>query len=161
MSGIAAERELLEAIVLPKSDELVRQALMWNYGEVHTHTEIAKIMNILPKNPKYGYLISAAQKKLLIAGKVLESVHGQGYRVIYPDEYKKVAAKNIQRGHNCVVKAKKIVTHAPVNHMTTFELQEFNATKDAIYRYQTKAEPEVENILQLAVRPMAIVCNSD
>ena len=81
----------------PPWKELVKIAQTWDYDSVHTHEEIASILNVKKQTAPYYHAVSKADEELVLIGKHLEVVIKTGYRVIRPDEYIRAANDKVRQ----------------------------------------------------------------
>ena len=109
------------------------------YGTTLEHFKIAKIIGERVNTQEYRQIVSRAKKELIDSGKMIASVFGVGYRVVYPDEYVDQSAKCVVSGARKISKGTRILEHAPVKDMTQSGVQRYNTINDRI------------NILQAAV----------
>lgn len=102
-----------------KSEILAEKISIMNYGEVITHTEIAKIIQEKYPGAKYSSTIQKARKILLNKyGKIIESIIGDGYRVVMPDNFVDHSLKHYKKGFKEMQKGHDTLTHAPTKDMS-------------------------------------------
>ena len=101
-----------------------------NYGDVISFQEIENVIGERRKTPKYYQAISKAKVKLEESGKMIRSIGGGDYQVIYPGDYSKAYAREIVLANRRVKHGNRILTHAPVNDMTLGEKQVFDRVSD-------------------------------
>ena len=89
-----------------------------NYGDVISHNEISRVIKEPYNSNKYCSIVNRAKKELLKVGKQIESVRGQGYRILNPDDYIDNGAKKFKQGFNRIKKGTEMLQYAPVNKMT-------------------------------------------
>lgn len=102
-----------------KAEILIEIVITMNYGDTINHSEISKLINESYGSPKYNSVVQKAKKTLLNDyGKMLESIRGNGYRVVLPDKYTDHSLKHFKRSFNEAKKGTNILTHAPTKDMT-------------------------------------------
>lgn len=102
-----------------KSEIIVDIISTMKYGEVITHTVISEVIGEPYPSQKYMSTVQKAKKILLSDyGKILESIRGDGYRVVSPDDYVNHSLKHYKRGFNEFQKGSDTLSHAPVKDMT-------------------------------------------
>ena len=76
-----------DTIKLPEWKNLVECAKEWEYGTVHSHTEIAAILRLKYSTSAYKTAVSRANEELTPLGKRLKNIRNVGYEVLKPDSY--------------------------------------------------------------------------
>lgn len=103
-----------------KSEILAETISKLNYGDVLKHSTIANIIQEDYPSQKYTSTIAKAKKILLNKyNRCIESIVGDGYRVVKPDDYVNHSLKHYKRGFNEMSKGAATLQHAPVQDMTT------------------------------------------
>jgi len=105
------------AIKIPEWKELFGVARDWDYGETHSHREIAKIIGLHYPSDKFYHTITRANKELLHIGKMLSSIQGKGYKVVEPNDYHKEIERETRRAERRAAVAMDIGEHAPYEEM--------------------------------------------
>lgn len=100
------------------------------YGETVTHGELAAAASLKWRDKEYRYLMSAVSKKMLETGRMIESVHGVGYRLVEPDKYSTKSVDCVLSAGRKLDKGVKILDNAPVNNMTQNGVQRYNNVRD-------------------------------
>lgn len=100
------------------------------YGDIIHYQEIETVTGERRKSPKYYNAISKAKKLLEDSGKMIVSVEGGDYRVIYPGDYSKEYTSEIKKAHNRLKHGQRILDGAPVKDMSEDELQTYNHVRD-------------------------------
>lgn len=77
----------------PEWKSLYEYAKHWQYGELHTHDELLRIMGFTKKNTKYYESVQAVRYKLRGLQKILKTVKDKGYLVVMPDDCPEIARK--------------------------------------------------------------------
>lgn len=114
-----------------KSEVLAEVFAGLNYGDVIKHEEISRFIETPYPSSKYMSTVQAAKKVLLNEyGKSLESIHGDGYRVVNPDDYVTHSLRHYKRGFNEFQKGSDLLGHAPVNDMTTEGREAYRRVND-------------------------------
>ena len=101
-----------------------------SYGTTLEHFKIAAIIGEGYGTPKYQEIVTRAKKELLDSGKMIASVHGIGYRLVYPDEYTDQSARCVVSGARRIDKGVHILDSAPVKDMTQMGAQKYNTVAD-------------------------------
>lgn len=102
-----------------KSEILAGQIAKLNYGDVIAHSVISKVIEESYPSQKYNSVVQSVKKILREDfGKELESIRGNGYRVVNPDDYVTHALRHYKRGFNEFKKGSATLSHAPVNDMS-------------------------------------------
>lgn len=102
-----------------KSEVLADAISALDYGDVIYHKAIAEAIQEEYGCNKYTSTVQQAKKILLKEyGKALESVRGDGYRVIKPDDFVTHSLRHYKRGFNEFQKGSDILTYAPVKDMS-------------------------------------------
>lgn len=141
-----------ESILLPRYLELVEQAVNWEYGSIHSHNEIAETMNLLPGNNEYYTNVNKANKKLLESGKKLVNVNGKGYQVLSPDDYMKESAKKVDQGKRRIRDAGKVLSYAPIEHMSEEGKKRFTAYSDRYFSFMALVQGASVELKTLAAQ---------
>jgi hypothetical protein len=92
-----------EPWLYPPKKELLKHALLWEYGSEHSLEEISEILGIEIGGSNYYNSIRWVDDELIPNGKKLENIRGEGYRVIKPDEH-------VRMSNTKVKKARKFAT---------------------------------------------------
>lgn len=100
------------------------------YGVTFEHFKIASIIGEPYGSKKYADTVFGAKKELLNSGRMITSVHGVGYRVVFPDEYTDQSAKCVVSGARRIDKGVHILENAPVKDMTQSGMQRYNTVTD-------------------------------
>lgn len=100
------------------------------YGDIIHYQEIETVTGERRKSPKYYNAISKAKKLLEDSGKMIVSIEGGDYRVIYPGDYSKEYTSEIKKAHNRLKHGQRILDGAPVKDMSEDELQTYNHVRD-------------------------------
>jgi hypothetical protein len=143
------------AVEYPEWKELVKHAITWDYGTVHSHQEISSIMLLKPFTRKYYTMVSRASKELRDYGKVIVSLPKQGYKVIAPDEYVGHAIKYVEAGSKRIKTAHSILDCAPVDKMTVPGRTRFNMVYDrmaAFYAFMQGGVKELKTLERTHLR---------
>lgn len=102
-----------------KSEFLAETISKLNYGDVLKHSTIANIIQEDYPSPKYTSTIAKVKKILLNKyNRCIESIVGDGYRVVKPDDYVNHSLRYYKRGFNEMKKGADTLQHAPVKDMS-------------------------------------------
>ena len=114
-----------------KSEILAEKIAAMDYGTVLLHSEIEAIIQEKHGTAKYASEISKTKKIILKQyHKVIESVIGDGYRIIEPDDYCYQFYKHFKRGTNTIQKGHEILTNAPYKEMTAEGKEVYRRVRD-------------------------------
>lgn len=102
-----------------KSEILSEEIKKLNYGDVIKHSSIAMIIEEEYPSSRYNKTIGQARKILLKHGICLESISGDGYRLVEPDNFVNHSLKRYKRGFNEMQKGYDILANAPTAKMTS------------------------------------------
>lgn len=101
-----------------KSEVLAEKLLTHPYGDVIMHREIQDTINEKYGTQKYNSIIQKTKKILMKNHRAIESVRGQGYRIVEPDNFVDLSLSHYKRGFNEMQKGSDTLKAAPVNDMT-------------------------------------------
>lgn len=113
-----------------KSEVLADEISKLQYGTILTHQQITSIIDEEYPSNKYRSEISKAKKILLKRGIVLESISGDGYRIVEPDNFVNHSLKHYKRGFNEMQKGYDILDNAPTENMSQEGLSTFRRMYD-------------------------------
>jgi len=114
-----------------KSEILAEELSKLNYGEFISHRRIASIIDEEYPSNRYSSEISKAKKILLKKyRKTMESIIGDGYRLVNPDEYVDHSLKHYKRGFKEMQKGYDVLEHAPKEHMSKEGLDAYRRVHD-------------------------------
>ena len=101
-----------------KSEILCEHILGLNYGEVLLHQDIEQIIGENHTSNTYKTIISQTKNLLLKNRRAIESIKGQGYRVVEPDRFVDLSLNHYQRGFKEFKKGTNTLNSAPVKDMS-------------------------------------------
>lgn len=101
-----------------KSEVLAEKIEGLCYGDIITHKEISEIIEEEYPSNRYRTTISKTRKILLKNGVCLESIIGDGYRVVEPDNFVDQSLKHYKRSFNEMQKGYDVLEYAPTKDMT-------------------------------------------
>lgn len=102
-----------------KSEILAEKIASKNYGEAITHKEIEDIIGEKYDSSKYRSELARAKRILLKQYHIcIESIRGDGYRLISPDDFTKESLRHYKRGFNSLQRGADVLENAPVKDMT-------------------------------------------
>lgn len=113
-----------------KSEVLAERIKELNYGDIITHEQIAKAIDVEYPSPKYGSTIAKAKKILSAVGIYLENIMGDGYRVVEPDNVVDHSLKHYKKGFNEMQKGFDTLTNAPTKNMSQEGLETYRRVHD-------------------------------
>lgn len=89
------------------------------YGHELTHSEAAEIMHVKPQSGRYYRQMQRARSVLRDSyRREVETVNGQGYRLVQPDEFNRRARREVQLGNRRHRHAAKVLIAAPAELLT-------------------------------------------
>lgn len=141
-----------------KSEILAEQLLAMNYGDVVTHQEIASIINEKVGSQKYNSIIQRTKKLILNNHRAIESVRGQGYRLVEPDNFVDLSLSHYKRGFNEMQKGANTLKAAPVNDMTDEGRRVYRRVQDRAIALQAAMNGAKVELKTLGMRdhPMSV-----
>ena len=101
-----------------------------DYGTVIHYQDIEAVTKERYGTQRYYRYIAKAKKLLEDRGKMIQSIGGKDYVVIYPGDYSNAYAREVKLAKKRIRHGGKILKGAPVNDMTTEERQTFTAISD-------------------------------
>ena len=101
-----------------KSEILCEHILELNYGEVLLHQDIEQIIGEDRTSNTYKTIISQTKNLLLKNRRAIESIKGQGYRVVEPDRFVELSLNHYHRGFKEFKKGTNTLNSAPVKDMS-------------------------------------------
>ena len=125
----------MDTIKLPRYKELVEWATGWEYGSIHSHNEIAEIMDVKSCSPEYYGSITRANKALLECGKRLINLKAQGYKVLSPDDYIRESQKCVNQAGRRIKQAAAISQMAPTENMSEEGRKRHQAHNDRLMSF--------------------------
>ena len=131
------------------------------YGTKLEHFKIADIICEEVGSPQYRQIVDRAKHNLLDSGKMVASVFGVGYRVVYPDEYVDQAARSVVSGARRIDKGVRILAHAPTKDMTQMGMQRYNTINDRVHILQAAvcgAKVEIKMLTEKRDNPLKVNC---
>ena len=146
-----------------KINAAVNLVLSREYGDIITHQEFVAVMMERGVTSSYRDAISAAMKKCVECGKMIESVHGIGYRIVRPDDYTGQSLKYIASGAKKIDHGAKILSHAPVSAMSREGLEAHNKVSDRMVILQSSlagARVEMRMLGEKRRHPLAVTDHS-
>lgn len=146
-----------------KSEILAEKFAETDYGDVLLHSEISVIIQEPYPSPKYSMTISKAKKILLHKyQKCIECIIGDGYRVIYPDDFVGSALKHYKKGFNEMKKGEDTLQNAPVQNMTEEGRMVFRRVYDRAVILNASVQGATVEIKALAKKPhpFALQCGN-
>ena len=100
------------------SEVLCEKILQLNYGELITHEEISSIIKEEYGSPRYSTVIQQTKAQLLKKQRAIESIRGQGYRVVEPDAFVDLSLNYYKKGFNEMQKGSDTLRFAPAKDMS-------------------------------------------
>ena len=117
-------------------DSLVQAVEERNYGDVLLFDEIAAIIGQKYGSNRFGDILQAARKRLIVTGHMIVNVRGVGYKVCEPDKYTGEGVRYMRQGARKIDRGSKIIGHAPVNDMSPIAREAHNRVNDRMVRLQ-------------------------
>ena len=113
-----------------KQEILADKVAEMNHGEFISHTDIGELIQARAGTNKYYTVVAAAQKMLLVKGKLMKNVSGKGYEILPPDEYTDMAIHHYNAGARALTKGQKTLEYAPVEIMSEGARSNYNLVCD-------------------------------
>jgi hypothetical protein len=108
----------------PEWKELFETLRNQEYDTFIPHERVESIIGHLRRTAaeKYYSIVERWKREMLEqASRQIENVHGKGYRIILPNEFRGSATKQIKFGHRRMRKAGKIIVNTPMERLTDEE----------------------------------------
>lgn len=115
-----------------KIEALVDYIKTKEYGTIIYHGEIAGVIEEKYHTTAYRSIVNAAKKKLLLIGKMIESVRRSGYKIVMPDDYNKHTINCMVRASKDLKKGMEIHESVNYNDMTLVGKQEHDYIGDKL-----------------------------
>jgi hypothetical protein len=150
-----------ELIKNKKKSEILAETINGlQYGDVLLHTSISEIIKEPYGSTRYRSTIQKAKKILLNNfGKTIESVIGDGYRVVNPDDFVDDSLRQYKRGFKAMQKGADILKKAPVNQMSEEGRERYRRVYDRAVILEASLKGESVTLRSLATKkkhPMAL-----
>lgn len=114
-----------------KSEILAEEIFNRGYGNVITHKEIENIIQEEYGSKKYNSEIARTKKIALKKyNRCIESIRGDGYRIISPDDFTTHSLKHYKRGFKELQKGKDVLDYAPTKDMSQEGLITYRRVND-------------------------------
>ena len=101
-----------------------------SYGSIIHYQEIETVTGERRRTQKYYNTIAKAKKLLEERGKMIVSIEGGDYRIIYPGDYTKEYAGEVRKAGRRLKHGGRILRYAPTKDMTKDEQQTYNRVYD-------------------------------
>ena len=119
-----------KTITVYRGEALYEYILPQDYGTIIRHQEIERITETKRNTHPYYSAIAKAKKMLEAEGKMIVSIEGGDYRIIYPGDYTSAYLNEVKRAKKRITHGKKILDGAPVKDMSESEVQAYNNVYD-------------------------------
>lgn len=131
------------------------------YGDIVRYQEIETVTGERRRTAKYYNAISKAKKLLEEQGKMIVSIEGGDYRIIYPGDYTKEYAGEVKKARNRLKHGKRILDGAPVQDMSEDEQQTYQRVYDFNARLSASFAGSVTEVKRLTGKqhPMETAMN--
>ena len=106
-----------ETKLFPIWKELVKVADTWDYGTVHSHQEIAKIIGVDAQSSRYYSIIQKAKKGLIQRRKLLETHINKGYFVTEINRYNEITLDDVRKSQKYLELSVLKSKYAPIELM--------------------------------------------
>ena len=101
------------------------------YGDIIPHENLAQMIDETYGTSHYRSLITKAKKILENQyGIFLQSVHGEGYKIVKPDDTTDVSLGHYKRGFKAMNKGYKALKNAPISQMTAEGRERYRKVAD-------------------------------
>lgn len=128
-----------EAKTINYGEALADYISKYEYGTIIHYQEIERVTKERRRTPRYYNIIAKAKKILEARGKMIKSIEGGDYQVLYPGDYSNAYAREVRLAKGRIKHGGKIVKGAPVGDMTAEERQTFNHVSD----FHTRLEAQL------------------
>lgn len=119
------------------------------YGEIVRYQEIETVTGERRRTSKYYNAISKAKKLLEEQGKMIVSIEGGDYRIIYPGDYTKEYAGEVKKAQSRLKHGIRILKGAPVKDMSEDEQQIYQRVYDFNARLSASFAGSVTEVKRL------------
>lgn len=146
-----------------KIQNIVSLIMTKNYGDVIKHQDIISLIGERGITQSYRDVINTASRRCIDGGKMIESVHGVGYRIVNPDEYTEQSIRCVASGAKKIDRGAKILMHAPVRDMSQDGLERYNLVSDKMRVLNAAlagAKVEIRMLNSSRKHPLAIQGNN-
>lgn len=123
-----------------------------DYGTIIHFQEIERICKERRGNQRYYNYIAKAKKILEKRGKMITSIGKGDYQILYPGDYSNAYIREVRLARGRIKHGGKILHGAPVNDMSTVELQEYNRVADFHTALEAKICGEFVTVKRLTNR---------
>ena len=113
-----------------RSEILAEEIKKMNYGDILSHELISNIIKVEYPSNAYRTTISKTKNLLKEHGYFLESIIGDGYRIVEPDNVVNHSLKHYKRGFNELGKGYETLRNAPAKHMSKEGLEVYRRISD-------------------------------
>ena len=122
------------------------------YGTIIRYQEIERVTGTKRNTPAYYNTIAKAKKLLEANGKMIVSIEGGDYRIIYPGDYTTAYVKEVKKARNRIKHGQEILDGAPVKDMNTQEVEAYNRVHDFSARLNASFSGSVVEVKKLVAR---------
>lgn len=110
---------------LPAWKELLEWVKLWEYGEQHSHSEIAEILGIGYGTRDYYRQVTLCNRELVPTyRKYLKNRQGEGYEVIHPRQQDRESSRLVEHGRRKINWGVEVSVHTNTALLTQQENQE-------------------------------------
>ena len=127
------------------------------YGSIIHYQDIEHVTKERYGSQRYYRYIATAKSILESKGKMMKSIGGRDYQILYPGDYSAAYAREVNLAKKRIKHGGKILKGAPVNDMTPDERQTFNRISDFHTRLDALAcenYAEVKRLLKSKNHPL-------
>ena len=137
-----------------RAEALERYIANHNYGDIIFHSDIEKIIDTSKKTNRYTTTIAKTKQLLLKNHQMaIESIPGQGYRLVSPDDFTDYSLGYYKRGINTMKRGKEFLTNAPTHNMSKEALETYRRVNDRAIRLEAAMAGVAVELKTLARRP--------
>jgi len=123
-------------------------------GDIILHSEIVKVIECEYNTNAYRTAIAKAKKILLDEHSIaIQSIAGQGYKIVDPDKFTDYALGYYKRGMNSMKRGRKCLDNAPVKAMSPDSLQTYRLVHDRAVRLDAAMAGVAVELKTLARKP--------
>ena len=141
-----------------RENALYEYIIPHNYGDIIRYQEIERVTGAKRGASAYYSAIAKAKKMLEADGKMIVSIEGGDYRIIYPGDYTDAYKGEVKRAFRRLKHGKKILDGAPTKDMTEEELQTYNRVYDFNSRLVAQFSGNVTEIKKLVGKKHPLEC---
>jgi len=146
----------------PPWKELVRQACQWEYGSLHSHNEIAGILQVkYPSRAYYSCLRRARDVLLCEHQRCLVPIPKFGYRVLRPEEHIRESLRQVRLAQNRLYRGYEVAFCTDISQLDSEARQVWERYTSHILGVRCQLAKGWDELRQLAGSSTVIPLSTD